>query len=349
MTVGLLAPPGGDLATHPATAALVALGLMDPSATALAPVEDLSRAHPVWRVIRPDGRRWVVKEGRRAGGPDLAVECLVYRLAAWCDPVAAALPTPVAIDEDRQVLVLEDVTGPGCGSLAQQIGLPALLLGSSSGVDVGCPVEVAGLIGSVLGGLHQATAGFPLPPAPPPIVLAALGPSRVPMPGPMSGTATALLAQPGLLEAAAEMAGPVTGCLVNHDLKWDNIVVSDADPARPVLLDWELAGLGDPAWDLGCLLAEHQVRSVTLDHLDAGAAALLGHYAVAARLRLGVRPAYARRVGLATVLRLAQLALEVANMPASVVAQGADRLIALARRQLGDLPALTQEVSRCLS
>ncbi|QDU66526.1 phosphotransferase [Engelhardtia mirabilis] len=41
--------------------------------------------------------------------------------------------------------------------------------------------------------------------------------------------------------------------LVHGDLKWDNCVVVDGGK-RLVLLDWELADLGDAAWDLGCLL-----------------------------------------------------------------------------------------------
>lgn len=43
--------------------------------------------------------------------------------------------------------------------------------------------------------------------------------------------------------------------LVHGDLRWANCLVDGAGGV--VLVDWEYAGLGDPAWDLGCALAEH--------------------------------------------------------------------------------------------
>ena len=109
-------------------AALLDVGVLDEIGASLARVDDVSRAHPVWRVGLADGRRLVVKAGIGHGGPDLAVECLVYRMTWWCEPLAAALPVPLVVDEDRQLLVLADVGGPdGTGSLAQQVGFPALL------------------------------------------------------------------------------------------------------------------------------------------------------------------------------------------------------------------------------
>lgn len=353
MTAGLLAPgapvPGASLPS--AVSALETIGLLDPGEAAAAQVEDLSRAHPVCRIRMPDGRRWVVKGGHGAGGVDLAVECLVYRMAVWCSPMRAVLPGAVAVEEDIPLLVLEDVAGVGGGgSLAQQVGLPALFH-----VQPGAPPEhpelpaIAAELGQVLGALHRATAGFPLPPAPPPLVLLALGPERVPVPGPMAALLAALLLDPVLTAAAEEMSVPVTGCLVHHDLKWDNVVLSGpAGARRPVLLDWEMAGLGDPAWDLGCLLAEHQVRAPEAG-LDTAAVALLQTYAQTARPRSTVREVLARRIGIAAALRVAQLALEVANMPICGEPGTSERLVAVARRLLWDLPTTSAEVLRCLS
>lgn len=337
MTVGLVAT------------ALEEMGLLDPSEVAAAQVEDLSRAHPVSRVLLPDGRRWVVKRSHQAGGIDLAVECLVYRMAAWCEPVAAALPRPVAVDEDRRVLVLTDVGAAGAGSLAEQVGLPPILYGRPTAPQLESPAvtRIAGLLGATVGRLHRATAGFPLPPAPLPVVLVALGPARMALGGAMDTAVSALTsAEPGLAAVATEMAGPVAGCLVNHDLKWDNIVLTDD---RAVLLDWETAGLGDPAWDLGCLLAEHQLRHPDANRIDAAGAALLGHYAEAVQLKASVRPAFARRVWLAVTLCTAQLAIEVANFPARSAPGAVEALSALAHRQLAATTDQTQEIRRCLS
>jgi aminoglycoside phosphotransferase (APT) family kinase protein len=48
--------------------------------------------------------------------------------------------------------------------------------------------------------------------------------------------------------------------LVHYDLKWDNLlVVRSGRRARPRLkiVDWELAGLGDPCWDAGAVFGEY--------------------------------------------------------------------------------------------
>ncbi|MDQ6678593.1 MAG: aminoglycoside phosphotransferase family protein [Acidobacteriota bacterium] len=59
------------------------------------------------------------------------------------------------------------------------------------------------------------------------------------------------------LDAAKHAWNP--SCLVHGDLKWDNVLVY---PARPGInsrglriADWELAGRGDPAWDVASILA----------------------------------------------------------------------------------------------
>jgi aminoglycoside phosphotransferase (APT) family kinase protein len=52
-----------------------------------------------------------------------------------------------------------------------------------------------------------------------------------------------------------------TDAFVHRDLRWENCLVS-RDPAngrwtRLTIVDWELAGRGDAAWDLGTLLASY--------------------------------------------------------------------------------------------
>lgn len=44
--------------------------------------------------------------------------------------------------------------------------------------------------------------------------------------------------------------------LVHGDLRWDNCLLDEERPCA-VLIDWESAGWGDPAWDVGCAAAEH--------------------------------------------------------------------------------------------
>jgi aminoglycoside phosphotransferase (APT) family kinase protein len=50
--------------------------------------------------------------------------------------------------------------------------------------------------------------------------------------------------------------------LIHFDIKWDNCLVSAAqstpDRTRPLtIVDWELAGIGDPAWDVGAVFSAY--------------------------------------------------------------------------------------------
>jgi aminoglycoside phosphotransferase (APT) family kinase protein len=47
--------------------------------------------------------------------------------------------------------------------------------------------------------------------------------------------------------------------LVHGDVRWENLIACDVaggGASRVRLVDWESAGLGDPAWDLGCTFAQ---------------------------------------------------------------------------------------------
>jgi aminoglycoside phosphotransferase (APT) family kinase protein len=51
------------------------------------------------------------------------------------------------------------------------------------------------------------------------------------------------------------------GALIHGDIKWENWLVTPRTGAswrtRLKLVDWELAGLGDPCWDVGCVFADY--------------------------------------------------------------------------------------------
>ena len=66
--------------------------------------------------------------------------------------------------------------------------------------------------------------------------------------------------QPDVERLVAWLAGAVPPerghALVHNDFKYDNLVLSAADPSRVVaVLDWEMATIGDPWMDLGTTLA----------------------------------------------------------------------------------------------
>lgn len=52
-----------------------------------------------------------------------------------------------------------------------------------------------------------------------------------------------------------------TDALIHGDLKWDNCVAAPRSAGRRktrvIITDWEFAGVGDPRWDVGCVLAEY--------------------------------------------------------------------------------------------
>jgi aminoglycoside phosphotransferase (APT) family kinase protein len=91
--------------------------------------------------------------------------------------------------------------------------------------------------------------------------------------------------------------------LVHGDLRHANVLVSRG---RPMLLDWEFAGLGDPARDLGMLIADdlaawlvpgHSPRRLRAAEFRAHARATLrGYVAEARRLRLETGAAFPERI-----------------------------------------------------
>lgn len=342
---------------HPSVVALRAVGLLGPTELLRAEPADLSRAHGVWAVHLPDDRRVVVKSGALTA-PDtgstgaaqegLGAELFVQRMARWCLPLQAAIPSSAAVDEEHGILVVEDL---GAGHPA------SLALVSDT---IGDPDAFFRLLGARMGAVHRATAGLPLPPARPPLVLHVL------RPGERTDAATVgldlgldlaeatralvalLRAQPALMAAAARLRTPAGRALVHHDLKWDNVAVA-AGPS-PVLVDWELAGAGDPAWDLGCLVAEHLVRDAsTAVGLPSPGRALVRGYGEAARISSRAAGLFTERVALASVLRLAQFALEVAERSERGDEEQARGLVALAIARQDHLAVLTEELRSCLA
>jgi Ser/Thr protein kinase RdoA (MazF antagonist) len=276
---------------------------------------DLSRSHDVRLFLLPSGMAYVVKRQRKGTwekGRELAAELLVYRLAGWTDALADALPQSILVDERREVLVL---LAAGRSPLAPT---PSL----------------AGSLGKLTAGWHRATAGLPLP------ATASAGILHLPTTDPDDWGLRALAARrlgeriaadlvlSELLAAGAAAWHPE--CLVHGDLKWDNCLV-EADRVR--VIDWELSGLGDPAWDVSCVIAEQLAL-----HPETGpgespvASAFMGSYRCPA-------DDFMRRCALFTIARLAHLALEQVEYVGE--AQIAAPTLELARRLAAEVDALS--------
>lgn len=224
-------------------------------------VVDVSRSHRVHRVAAGDGRGFVVKaRDRTASSRTLDNELYVYRLASWSEPLAEVLPRPLLIDERHQVLVFE--------AAAEEQGIEDLLVRRSAPT----PAMVWAL-GRAIGTWHGSTRGLPLPPT------AGAGAMHLPETDAdhwSIRTPTArrlaheILSEDLLREALTDAAGAWSPSgLVHGDLKWDNCRLNETSrPPRVRVIDWEMAGLGDPAWDLGCVVAEQIGLALGRDPAD---------------------------------------------------------------------------------
>ncbi|BCS35113.1 hypothetical protein TBR22_A43390 [Luteitalea sp. TBR-22] len=225
--------------------ALTACGWLAAADAARATVVSRSSAHEVSLVAAPDGRAAIVKQWP-AGAPtgrDLRQELFVYRLGRTVPALAAVLPAAWHLDEGRQLLVLEAIAG---GSAPP----PHL-------ADAG----VADALGRALAAWHAATTETGLWPSP------AMGILDMPAAPDVAMTGRALATR-RLMQAIVEdarLAGVLRDaraawrdrCLIHGDLRRENWFALPGESAPRVrVIDWELSGSGDPAWDLATVIVE---------------------------------------------------------------------------------------------
>jgi Ser/Thr protein kinase RdoA (MazF antagonist) len=209
-------------------------------------VVELSHSSHCLALVRVGGRRAVVKlavAGSGAAARSLQAELRAYRLARWLPALAAVMPAPIALDERRQALAMEWVGPPGSWP-AQQPAPP---------LNAEALAEFAGRVGA----WHAATTGVPQPASPAygvlglPVDPVSAGSDRSPS---TRALMLRLAAQPDVATLLSRAASAYDStCLIHGDLRRENLL-SD-DDGRLKALDWDLSGLGDPAWDLGSLTA----------------------------------------------------------------------------------------------
>jgi hypothetical protein len=221
----------------------VAAGLVPEAAAASARLEDVSRSHQVTRVTLPGVGSWVVKTPARAGqGRRLDPELFVYRMASWQPDLATVLPPARLVDERRQVLVMDAIDRVEPGGPASP--------------------ELAIALGRAVGTWQRATRATAIPfmASAGALWLARTAPDAWGLANPAArALASSIVADEAFRRALDEGADRWRpACLVRGDLKWDNCLVdAAASPAPSVrVIDWELAGRGDPAWDVACAIAD---------------------------------------------------------------------------------------------
>lgn len=239
-----------------------------PTARAVRLVENAARRNRNLRVETVGGGGFLIKQpDERDGGSytTFLTEARFYRLCADGPGLTEArrsLPRLIDHDEDEAVLVLELVPDAVPMSTLAAAGPVADLTAAALG------------LGRVLGTLHRE--------------FQALDPTAAGLSREVPWVLTAHRPAPGLLRtlspANAQLLRIVQGeadvgrrldalrrqwrvdTVIHGDLKFDNVLVSVDGTPRPV--DWEMAQLGDPAYDLGGAL--HDVLMTWVHSMPVG-------------------------------------------------------------------------------
>jgi aminoglycoside phosphotransferase (APT) family kinase protein len=307
--------------------------------SAVAVVED---GRPAWVAKMPRGRMAVAEEwyvDRSRGGRE--ADALTV-LAGRIGPLR--VPRLAFVDRDRMVLGMELITAPA------RPWKEELLAGR---VDLG----VAAAIGAGMAALHRVPA---------PRALA--GPDGRALfdalrTGPYYRTTAARVPAlgPALHRLIDDSGRACRGGLVHGDLNPKNVLVTSGPP---VLLDWEIVHAGDPAFDLGMVVAHLLLKACRSTEAKAGAGAGTSATGAGARAALteaaGARSALTEAAG--AVWRAydgpADQELAVRHAGAIMAArvhgkspvdylrtsEAVDRAMAIAGRALGDPPPAIEEL-----
>ena len=244
-------------------------------------IVDVSRRNSVFLATTRAGPTFVVKQAVAENQPGLANEAAVLRLLAGAPELAPHVPRVVHEEPAGACIVLS--TPPGARDWTDRRGR--------------VPRTPARVLGHVLASLHQLTDDVPQRARAVPDLL-------VPEPSyelvvNLSEGAREVLAH---IQTSAYLQGRLDAlraadrpkALVHADLRWENCLSLPAAPTkrrtRLLIVDWELAGRGDPAFDVATVVASY-LRSwfTSIPMVEAAAPARL--MAAATRPLRSFRPA----------------------------------------------------------
>jgi tRNA A-37 threonylcarbamoyl transferase component Bud32 len=219
-----------------------------------------ARRHHNYSVIRRQGTGLFIKQMQ----PDQAFSAQTLQKEAACyvmmesDPalaeIHALMPRFRAYDPDRHLLVVELIDGgENLSELHRRVN--------------GFPEDVARRVGELLARYHEASRRELLPRAnaaifqglPPWILSFHLTPrgSMQSLSAANGQFMTILQRYPDFGQALDRVrAGWRRDALIHGDMKFDNVVVRGAQTDEPTMhvVDWELADVGDSAWDVASIL-----------------------------------------------------------------------------------------------
>jgi aminoglycoside phosphotransferase (APT) family kinase protein len=184
----------------------------------------------------------------------------VYRLARWKPCMKALVPRPILIDEQRGILVMESLAS---GPVWPDPGEVASVLSS----------RVSRQLGKMLADLHTSTVDVGDWPSLAVGILGlpdSLSEARHDRPPSTQGLMDSIAADAVLAGALREArAGYAPRCWIHGDLRKENWML-DRRTRKPLLkvIDWEMSGSGDPAWDIGSVLAEGLVELIREQRLE---------------------------------------------------------------------------------
>ncbi len=237
-------------------------------------VVDASGRNRNFKVIRKRASGYFVKQIPHWDAQTVAMlqcEAACYWLAhndADFASLAPLLPEFFSYDLERHVLITELIPeGENLYEFYRRVG--------------GFPADVAGSLGRALGAYHRATGDGAnrsphrsIFPRQLPWILSA--DRRSSHPFKELSPATSQLFD--VVESSAELPqaldelrnGWHADALMHGDMRWENCVITRRDRTSIKIVDWELADIGDPCWDVGAVIQAYLFASLMSAHANHG-------------------------------------------------------------------------------